>query len=64
MVYYDRVLEQVCTSTDDLRLWGNILESELELDEKPTPYHWPTAKMYIQKRHSRVLGMIDKAKSG
>ena len=64
MAYYDRVLEQVCTSTDDLRLWGNILESGLELDEKPTPYHWPTAKMYIQKRHSRVLGLIEKAKSG
>ena len=63
MVYYDRVLEQVCTGADDLRLWGNILESGLERDGKSTPYHWPTTKMYIQKRHSRVLELIEKAKS-
>lgn len=61
MEYYDRVLEQVCTSADDLRLWGNILKSGLDLDERPTPYHWNSAKKYIQDRHTRVLGMIEKA---
>lgn len=64
MQYYDMVLEQVCTSVDELQLWANILESELERDdEESTPYHWNSAKKYIQARHSRVLGLINKAKS-
>lgn len=63
MGYYDRVLEKVCTSADDLRLWGDILKSGLDLDDRPTPYDWDTAKMYIQKRYSRVLGMMENAKS-
>ena len=61
MVYYDKVLEQLCVDIEDLEIWKGFLESALAKKDNTSYGRSPYFKGHIQKRHSYLLEIMAKA---
>ena len=60
MVYYDKVLEQLCVDMGDLEIWKGFLESALAKKDNTSYGRSSYFKGHIQKRHSHLLEIMAK----
>ncbi len=61
MVYYDKVLEQLCADMEDLEIWKGVLEASLAEEEGAFHGGNHYFKEEIQNRHSHLLEIMEKA---
>lgn len=64
MKYYNRVLDQLCSTREDLEIWKGILEPELDRDVGQTPYYWAASNAYVREAYSMVQDRIGKVAYG